>query len=66
MKVSLNGIKKDLPETVKTIPDLLAFLNKKPEHMMIEHNTVLVKGADCKNTINENDVIEIIHFMGGG
>jgi sulfur carrier protein len=51
----------------KTISQYLEMAEYKPSQVAVEKNLEIVSKADYDSTIiNENDVIEVVTFMGGG
>lgn len=66
MKILLNGSQKDLPSPM-SIQDLLHHLTLSPTQVIIEHNNTLLPPQNIPTTqLQENDTVEIIHFIGGG
>ncbi len=50
-----------------TIGDLLARLEVRPERVVVEHNgTIHRRGEGLDTPLAAGDVIEIVHFVGGG
>lgn len=63
--VTINGI--DLDAAGKTIAAYLAEANYNPKRIVVERNEEIVPKAQYDQTILENnDVIEVVSFMGGG
>jgi thiamine biosynthesis protein ThiS len=66
LRVYLNGDSKDLAES-STLLDLVNELNLPSARIAIELNRSVVRRREWENTtLNENDRIEIVHFVGGG
>jgi sulfur carrier protein len=66
-KVQLNGNVVELPENVETIQDLLAFYDLENRIVVVELNKdIAVKENYWMTPVVAGDVIEIIHFVGGG
>lgn len=66
MKVQVNGEAKDVPEgtTVRALVDLLG-LGDGP--VAVEKNGEIVRRAQhVTELLSEGDVVEIVHFVGGG
>ncbi len=64
--VILNGKKESLDASM-SIADLLRQKNIRPEVVTVEHNDDILTRADFQNkTVNDNDRIEFVYFMGGG
>jgi len=50
-----------------TLDSLLEYYKLSPGRVAIEINATVIKKKDySQTTIQDNDVIEIIHFVGGG
>lgn len=66
MRIYLNGESKDLTES-STLCDLVNELHLPSTRIAIELNRTVVRRRDWEHTaLNENDRIEIVHFVGGG
>ena len=62
----MNGEALDLPLNI-TVAELIKHLALAPERLAIELNRQVVRRSDWPQTLlNENDRIEIVHFVGGG
>lgn len=62
--ITLNGKKN---ESYKTLNELLEKNSYRRELIAVEINGVIIKKADYDTTvINDGDIIEVVHFMGGG
>ena len=66
MTITVNG---DARETTdgRTIAELLGDLGLNPRLVVVEHNRVILE----RNTLNDvklraGDVLELVHFVGGG
>ena len=66
MRVQINGEQRDV-QSDATIADLLAHLGLQGRRVAVELNRDVV-GADAWPTIRlrTDDVLEIVHFVGGG
>ena len=63
--ITLNG--KQESENFATVTELLEKRGYRREIIVVEINGVIIKKEDYDNTaINDGDIIEIVHFMGGG
>ena len=63
--VTVNGEKRDCAG--QTVPQLLDEMGYNRLHIAVEINEVIIPKDDYDNTvINDNDVVEIVTFMGGG
>lgn len=66
MTIRLNGEPHELASPV-SISALLAALGIDARRVAVEHNLVVVKRhAYDSTTINEDDEVEIVNFVGGG
>lgn len=66
MRLELNGEDKDV-EDGATVATLVAGLGLGQERVAVEVNRKLVKRATWAETsLAEGDVVEIVHFVGGG
>ncbi|KEZ53494.1 sulfur carrier protein ThiS [Metabacillus indicus] len=67
MKIRLNGSTAELDPHIKTMEDLLAFYQLIHKTVMIEHNeTILDKESYDSVILKDGDVLEMVHFVGGG
>lgn len=67
MKVVINGIEKVIPSDVTNIHLLLEHLKIGEKKAVVERNgNILTKDEHEKETIENGDRIEIVHFVGGG
>jgi sulfur carrier protein len=64
--LQINGTRRELPNATP----LLEFLASKeidPRFVVVEHNGEIVRrNAYADVMLNEGDVVEIVHMMGGG
>lgn len=66
MRLELNGEDKDVADGA-TVATLVAGLGLGQERVAVEVNRKLVKRATWAETpLAEGDVVEIVHFVGGG
>jgi sulfur carrier protein len=66
MRVMLNGEARDLRHGV-TVHDLVRDLDLTQRRIAVEVNsTILPQDAYAHRTLQEGDVVEIVHFIGGG
>lgn len=66
MNIVLNGEPHQF-KNGSTVSDLLEALNLHPGGVAVEHNRRIIKKADYEKTVlQENDTVEIVHFVGGG
>ena len=65
-KIQLNG-KKVMIKSNYSILDLLKKYKLNNKKVAIEHNGIIIpKSSYDKKFLNDNDKIEIVHFIGGG
>ena len=66
VRITLNGDPYELGEPT-TISRLLARLDIDPRRVAVEHNLVVVKrSAYASTTVQAEDTVEIVNFVGGG
>ena len=66
MRIKVNGELRDVTERL-SLEDLVAYLNLAGERLAIELNRHVVRRADWPNTtLQQDDRVEIVHFVGGG
>ena len=66
MVLKVNGEEKRIPRGI-SVADLLKELSIDPRRVVIELNqTILPKDAYSEKVLQENDEVEIVHFVGGG
>ncbi len=67
MKFQLNGKQVELPEVVDSVGDLLAHYQLQSRIAVVEVNKEIVmkEEYETKRLFN-GDIVEIIHFVGGG
>ena len=67
MKLVINGRDESLDFAPATILGLLDRLNIKPGLVIVELNGSVFKAEDFSGiTLNPNDRLEIVHYVGGG
>jgi sulfur carrier protein len=65
MQVTINGELREI--TSQTMQQLLVSLDIDPRKVAVELNTVILpKAAYASTSIAAGDMIEIVHFVGGG
>nr|WP_302104475.1 sulfur carrier protein ThiS [Polycladomyces sp. WAk] len=63
----MNGQPYDLPAGVDTVARLIQHLQLEQRIVVVEHNRrVLEKEDHASAVLREGDVLEIVHFVGGG
>lgn len=66
IEIELNGEKREIPAGL-TVRDLMHHLDLKPEQVAVELNReILKRGTWREHPVKEGDVIEVVHFVGGG
>jgi thiamine biosynthesis protein ThiS len=66
IRVQLNGSSRDLPSGL-SVRDLLVSLELRPELVVAEVNReILPRESYAERDLAEGDVIELVHFVGGG
>jgi thiamine biosynthesis protein ThiS len=66
INVTVNGEEREVSEKI-TLAELIQILELPSERVAVELNREVVRRANWQNTqLNENDQIEIVHFVGGG
>ena len=66
MQVYVNGETKEFRDT-PSLADLITHLDLPAARIAVELNREVVRRKDWSGTmLNENDRVEIVHFVGGG
>jgi sulfur carrier protein len=66
MKIRVNGEEKEISPGL-TVTQLLEELQIRPGRVVIELNRhILTRDNHSSTLLNEGDVVEIVHFVGGG
>ena len=66
LTITLNGEPRDV-EGPLDLAGLLAQLELSPETVVVEHNRRIVRrGELAQHAVGAGDVVEIVHFVGGG
>ncbi|MFJ7975685.1 sulfur carrier protein ThiS [Peribacillus sp. NPDC096379] len=67
MSITLNGNSVDLQEGVNTVEQLLSNYHLENRIVVVEVNKEIVMKENYKTmSLSHGDVVEIIHFVGGG
>ncbi len=67
MSITLNGKNVDLQEGVHTVEQLLSYYHLENRIVVVEVNKEIVMKENYKTmSLSHRDVVEIIHFVGGG
>lgn len=66
LTITLNGDPRTVPAPL-TLAGLLEHLELDPRAVVVEQNRVIVRRPSLADTaVAEGDVIEVVHFVGGG
>jgi len=66
MKLTVNGAPSEVPDGL-TVRDLIAHLQLEGGPVAVERNLEVVPRAEHATVrLSEGDVLEIVHFVGGG
>jgi sulfur carrier protein len=66
MRVTVNGAERDVPDGI-TVGQLVVRLGLDQGPVAVERNLAVVPRAEhAQTTLHEGDVVEIVHFVGGG
>ncbi|MDO8525841.1 MAG: sulfur carrier protein ThiS [Candidatus Omnitrophota bacterium] len=66
MRIKING-KEEAVDKKKNISELVSGKGFVPEHIVVEHNLRIVPKEEWSRvTLNEDDIVEIVSFVGGG
>ena len=66
IEVTLNGEPRSVPEG-QNVAELLATLGLHPGLVVVEHNReILERSALADASLRAGDVLELVHFVGGG
>ncbi|OEH92954.1 sulfur carrier protein ThiS [Bacillus solimangrovi] len=67
MTIIVNGENINIPESVNTLQDLVHHYNLENKIIVIEQNKEIISQNNYHQQIlKNNDVIEIVNFVGGG
>ena len=66
LSITLNGTPRTVPGPI-TLAGLLEHLGLDPRAVVVERNRAIVRRPSLADTpVAEGDVIELVHFVGGG
>jgi thiamine biosynthesis protein ThiS len=66
LRININGEPREVKDNL-ILPELISSLNLRPEQIAIELNQTVIRRAQWQaTTLQENDKVEIVHFVGGG
>ncbi|HEU4749095.1 MAG TPA: sulfur carrier protein ThiS [Gemmatimonadaceae bacterium] len=65
--LTINGARREIPETW-SLADLLVSLELDPRLVVVEHNGAILRDRDSFPGVRlaRNDILELVHFVGGG
>jgi len=65
--LTINGARREIPDAW-SLADLLASLELDPRLVVVEHNGTILRDRDSfpRVSLARNDIVEIVHFVGGG
>ncbi|MCT2343718.1 sulfur carrier protein ThiS [Niallia taxi] len=67
MIIQLNGKSADIPEEIVTLQDLLVWYGLRDRIVIAELNREIIDKKNYQSTTLVNrDILELIHFVGGG
>ncbi|MDQ0220179.1 sulfur carrier protein ThiS [Peribacillus cavernae] len=67
MTIQLNGKKVNLPGEISSIRELLAFYKLENQILVVELNKeIAYKEQYSTQLLSDGDMVEIVHFVGGG
>ncbi|UKS25226.1 sulfur carrier protein ThiS [Paenibacillus sp. HWE-109] len=67
MKLHINGESVEVPDTIRTIDQLLEHFALGEKMLVVEHNQAILQKEDhAEAQLSEGHQIEIVHFVGGG
>lgn len=66
IEVELNGRRREIPDGLSVV-GLLEFLELRPELVVVERNReILTRDRYHDEAVVAGDVLELVHFVGGG
>jgi thiamine biosynthesis protein ThiS len=65
--LTVNGTLREIPRD-STLAELLGSLRVDPRLVVVEHNRTILRDRDgfATQSLASGDVVEIVHFVGGG
>ena len=65
--LTVNGALREIPRN-STLAELLGSLSLDPRLVVVEHNRTILRDREkyAEQTLAGGDVLEIVHFVGGG
>lgn len=66
MLLTINGAPRPI-HSAATVAELLSELELDPRAVVVELNRIIIRRPELAETrVNDGDVVEIVHFVGGG
>jgi thiamine biosynthesis protein ThiS len=66
IRIRLNGRDRDVP-VGSTVKELIESLDLQPALVVVEHNReILERDRYGRTEVRDGDVLELVHFVGGG
>ncbi len=66
MEITVNGIAREVPDGL-SVRDLVAFLGLTEGPVAVEVNREVVpRASHASRPVSPGDVVEVVHFVGGG
>ncbi len=66
IRIQLNGTEREITPAV-SVRELIVSLDLEPELIVVERNRSILRREQYADvTVEEGDVIELVHFVGGG
>ncbi|WP_347862562.1 sulfur carrier protein ThiS [Salimicrobium sp. PL1-032A] len=67
MKLRINGTWTTLGEEIQTVGELMEHFSLEQKSVVVEQNEeILANGNRDSRVLKDGDIIEIVHFVGGG
>ncbi|MCD7035217.1 sulfur carrier protein ThiS [Metabacillus sp. GX 13764] len=67
MRLCINGTKRDMPDELTTVADAVRYLGLSEKTIIVEQNGGILQKEDHENAVlKDEDVLEIVTFVGGG
>lgn len=67
MRLCINGSMKDMPDEMATVGDAVRYLGLSEKTVIVEQNgSILQKEEHEQAVLKDEDVLEIVTFVGGG
>ncbi|WP_209859372.1 sulfur carrier protein ThiS [Paenibacillus shirakamiensis] len=67
MRLTINGQMMSLEPSPQTVADVILRLDLSVKTVVVERNqTILTREMHVHTPVHEGDILEIVHFVGGG